>query len=75
MISCIDRKLSLSELRKEFARIYPTAKNLHMNIIASVMMNTNFNEVKYKFGIHYDFYKRKNISNTCKEILDKEETK
>ena len=70
MTASIDRKLNLKELRKEFDRIYPTAKNLHMNVIASVMLNTDFNEVNQRFSIHYDFYRISHIRNSCISILN-----
>lgn len=69
MIASIDRKLSMGELRKEFNRIYPTVKHLHMNIIAAVMFNTDFKMVQNTMGIYYDFYAIKHITNSCKSIL------
>lgn len=66
----IDKKLNLGELRAKFERIYPTAKNIHMNTIAEVMFRTDFKEVKERLGIYYDFYQLKHIRNACKFILN-----
>ena len=73
MTSCIDRKLNMGELRKEFERIYPTVEMIHMNVIAEVMLRTNFKKVRATTGIYYDFYQLKHIENGCNAILNKEE--
>lgn len=72
MDSCKDRCLTLGELRKEFGLIYPTAKQLHMNVIAAVLRGTDFKDVEARYGIHYDFYRLRHIINTCNLILNKE---
>lgn len=70
MESCIDMKISMGDLRKEFEKIYPTAHSLHMNVIAEVMVKTDFFQVNKTYP-GYDFYRVKHIKNRCKAILDK----
>ena len=71
MIQSKDEKISMGELRKEFEKIYPTAKDLHMNIIAEMMFRTDFKLVSERLGLHYDWYRKRHIVNAAKHILDK----
>ena len=72
-MSCKDKALTMPELRKVCTKIYPTAKNLHMDTIAELLLSTDFKQVNRVAGNNFDYYAVKHITNGCKLIRNKKD--